>query len=78
MERRVSDISADQEVFEEAAPLYQNVLKASGFVSTIEYQGTATRTVGGSKNKRKRKILWCNPPFKKTVSTNVTATFLKL
>ena len=78
IERRVSDISADQQTFDGAAPLYQNALKSSGFASTIEYQEKATRATGRNRKNCRRKVIWFNPPFSKNVSTNVAATFLRL
>ena len=54
IERRGSDISADQQTFDEVVPLYQNSLKSSGFASTMNTRGRRhvlqegrERTVGG-------------------------------
>ena len=78
--RRISSISADKESFNHAAPLYNNALRKSEFTREIQYatetdQGTSNRK---AKRKRKRNIIWFNPPYSQSVKTNVGAAFLRL
>ena len=87
--KRISSISADEGVFNGDAPpppqppptptppppLYNDALHASGHAVNIEYVETEEKQ---SKHQRKRDIIWFNPPFSKSVSTNVGAAFLRL
>jgi len=74
--RRISDISCNQEMFDNAKPLYEKALKSSGFTENLIY--TRPKTPTPAKKNRKRKIIWFNPPFSKNVQTNVGKTFLNL
>ena len=72
--KRLSDISYDEEEFEKSAPLYQKALEESGFAHHLKYippQSSNRRT-------RRRNIIWFNPPYCKSVKTNVGRHFLKL
>ena len=78
--RRLSNISSTKEIFDKAAPTYQAALREAGYTYNLEYEEPSwdtTTTTQGRKN-RKRKIIWFNPPFSKTVKTNVGARFLQL
>ena len=77
IERRISDNSANQEVFEEAAPVYQAELDRCGFSHKLEYKPSSSQPSKPKKN-RKRKITWFNPPYSMDVATNVGKEFLKL
>ena len=72
--RRLCDISYDQEEFDKSAPMYQKALKESGFSHQLEY--TPPQTPGAKRNRRK--TIWFNPPFCKSVKTKVGSYFLKL
>ena len=75
--RRLTDISCDAEVFREAAPLYNNALRQSGFKEEVEYAGSRKANDPVVKA-RKRRITWFNPPYNKNVKTRVGHEFLKL
>lgn len=72
--QRLSKISSDQQIFTKAAPQYQQALKDSGYSEKIEYQEPRPKR----NPKRKRKITWFNPPFSKTVKTDIGKRFLKM
>ena len=76
--RRLTDISCDEGVFREAAPLYNNALKESGFKEDVEYAESRKVKEPVSRRKRARRITWFNPPFSKNVITRVGQKFLKL
>ena len=79
--KRISGLSADAETFTQAAPMYNNALRQSGFTEEVEYTediGTGQDVRMKRKAKRKRNIIWFNPPFSQNVKTNVGATFLRL
>ena len=74
--KRISDISSSKEIFDKAAPYYNNALKASGYEDTIEYN--PPNDEGNAERKRERNITWFNPPYNKNVQTNVAFKFLRL
>ena len=76
--RRLTDISNDAEVFREAAPLYNNVLKDSGFTDNGEYAIRPKEQGPTTKKNRSRKVTWFNPQYSKNVTTRIGQRFLKL
>ena len=75
--KRLSSISSDENMFKMAAPLYQEALTKSGYDFQLKFDPTAAEPRNKSKN-RKRNIIWFNPPFNLSVKTNVAAEFLKI
>ena len=73
--RRLSDLSSDEHIFDQAAPLYQAALKSSGFTDALKYGNSEP---GRARRNRARKIIWFNPPYSKNVSTNIGQRFLRL
>ena len=78
IERRLSDNSANEEVFKEAIPVYKAELERSGFTHKLEYRPGSDQTNTRKKGNRKRKITWFNPPYSKNVQTNIGKQFLNL
>ena len=76
MNRRLSKISANENVFNEAIPPYQNALNNSGYNYVMKYE-PEKETNTPPKN-RKRRILWYNPPWSANCSTKIGAKFLNL
>ena len=72
--KRISDRSCSKEEFDSAAPIYNNALKSCSFSEQLIYNQPSDRM----RRNRPRNILWFNPPFSKTVKTNVGQRFLKL
>ena len=75
--RRLTDISHDEEVFNSAAPLYNDALKKSGYSEKATYM-EGRKSDRRKRKSRERRITWFNPPFSKNVTTNVAHRFLKL
>ena len=71
---RLSKNSSNQEVFNTAKVEYEDALKKSGYNVDLKY----TDNKSEKPKTRKRNIIWFNPPFSKSVSTNVAKTFLQL
>ena len=59
--KRISEISSSEEIFNEAAPYYNGVLKSNGYKENINY--TPISDPERKRRIRKRKILWFNPPL---------------
>ena len=71
--RRLSSISSTKEIFDSAAPIYQAELSRAGYNHKLEFT-----EVEEPKRKRKRRIIWFNPPYCMSLKTNVGQKFLKL
>ena len=71
---RISRISSNKEVFDRAAPYYDQALQASGHKKKIAFGKKNTKP----KRTRKRQITWFNPPFSMNVKTNVAKRFLSI
>ena len=75
--RRISNISANEQVFRDAAPAYQDALKKSGYDHEMKYEPPKP-SQGKSKNRKRNNIIWFNPPWSVNCKTKVAATFLKI
>ena len=88
IEKRLSSISKNEEIFNDSIAEYQNALKNSGFKSKLQFQkqenneendNTKTKNKEKTKKKtRKRKVIYFNPPFNASVTTNVGKRFLDI
>ena len=75
--KRISSSSCDKTEFDKASPAYRDALKASGLNQPIEYTSNSPQcSRDQQRRKRSRKIIWFNPPFSQSVSTNVGQVFL--
>ena len=57
--RRLSRISANKDVFDAAAPIYQEALRKSGYSHKLAYEAPAEKTT--KKRCRKKPVTWFNP-----------------
>ena len=79
--KRLSSISCDEQAFQDAASPYEEALAASGFprkmcfVQPEQYQQKRRRD---HQRQRQRHITWFNPPFSRSVKTNIGRKFLSL
>ena len=73
--KRLSKISANKEIFDSASPLYQAALEENGYCHTLEFDPTATTN---RRRTRTRKVIYFNPPYSINVKTNIGAKFLRL
>jgi hypothetical protein len=81
--RRIATLSSDKQTFDSVAPTYNNALKQSNYKANLQYPTAETTPTTNSpsqneKRKRTRNIIWFNPPYSKTVRTNVARDFLRL
>ena len=74
--RRLSKISADKNIFDAAIPPYQEALSRSGYDHILEYIPDQDFTT--KKKNRRRSVTWFNPPFSMNVRSNVGKEFLSL
>lgn len=77
--KRLSQISSNKEVFDKCKEPYQKALNNSGFSYKLEYEeNEETTTNRNEKKKRSRNITWFNPPFNKQVTTHIGKQFLQI
>ena len=74
--RRLSNLSSDENMFNEVAPIYQKALENAGYKYKLKY--TPHQKQKKKNRNRKRDVCWWNPPFSKNVKTKVGAKFFKL
>ena len=75
--KRISALSSNEEIFDSVAPLYQDALNKAGYDFKLQFNPEIV-TQNKKSRCRKRNILWFNPPYSSSVKTNVGAKFLKL
>ena len=73
--RRLSEISSDAGVFDEAAKPYQEALGKSGYTFKLQFKPPQTSL---PKRNRSRNIIWFNPPYNRNVKSNIGRQFLRL
>ena len=74
IQKRLSLLSSSNKMFQTELPIYQEALLKAGYKDKLNYENKPKPV----KRKRKRKILWFNPPYSQSVKTNVGAKFLGL
>ncbi len=73
--KRLSNISSDENIFEQAKAPYQEALRKSGYNYTLEYSPTAENR---RRRRRTRNITWYNPPYSSNVKNNIGQRFLTI
>ncbi len=73
--RRLSAISSDENVFKKSTKIYQEALAKSGFNYELNFK---KEPENAEKPKRRRNITWYNPPFDLTVKTKIGKIFLEI
>ena len=73
---RLSKISANEEIFDRAAPVYQAELNKNGYQHTLKFDPPAAQEK--PKRSRNKNIIYFNPPYSVNVKTKIGQKFLKL
>ena len=76
IQKRLSTLSSNKEIFEKEVRPYQHELNKRGYKCKLEYKPTEPKD--SSEKKRKRKILYFNPPWMATVSTDIARTTFRI
>ena len=74
IETRLSKNSSNKNLFNNIKKDYNDALKLNGYNYDINY----TEECKSKKRNRKRNIIWFNPPYCKSVKTNIGKKFLKI
>ena len=75
--KRLSMLNANQELFDQAAPLYQEALDRGKHTHALSF-GQEEPTAPSSRRRRRRDVIWWNPPYSLNMETNIGARFLAL
>ena len=78
--KRISELSCNEAIFEESKKIYSDALAKSGYHEPLTYNTLNQNTEAHRKKKRNRprNILWFNPPYNSNVKTNVGKKFFNL
>jgi len=71
--KRLSNISSDENILEQAKVPYQEALRKSGYAYNLKYTPTDENN---RRKKRTRNITWYNPPYSSNVKNNIGQQFL--
>ena len=72
--KRLSELSCNQEEFNKTKPLYEDALSESNYKASLQFEKRQYNT----KRNRLLKVIWFNSPFSQNVKINIRKTFLKL
>ena len=80
IEKRISNISSSKEIFDTSKPIYEKTLNECGFQHKLLYQENVINNIDDNqeKKKRKRNIIWYNPPYSVNVKMNIGKLFFRL
>ena len=77
--RRINLLSSNKETFNEAAQTYNDALKRIDFNNRLKYEPPeSSKHFQTQRRHRQRHIIWYNPPYSKSVKTNIARDFLQL
>ena len=79
IEKYISETSSNIDVFNRSIKIYNDALHESNLKETLKFVIPAPKKNDeNQKHKRKRNIIWFNPPYLKNAKTNIGKTFLQL
>ena len=78
VEKRLFDLSSNEELFNSEKQQYEDALKASGYNKTLNYQNNNAQQGNQNRRQRSRKVHWFCPPYNSALATNIGKEFLKL
>ena len=75
--KRITDISCNQDIFDAVETTYEQALRSNGFNEELKYKNkdSEEQTRNEEKRKKRRKIIWFNPPFSLSVKINIGKLF---
>ena len=76
--KRLSMLSSNEGLFDQVAPMYQDALKKSKYEHDLKFSEEPVLEEGQRGKKRRREVIWWNPPYSMNVKTNIGAQFLAL
>ena len=77
--KRLSMLSSNEEVFKNSTKLHQEALEASGYKHKLKFEKQDLNTINKKKRRsRRRRIHWFNPPWDMNVATKVGKKFFEI
>ena len=76
--KRLNTISSSEEIFVSAIPPYQEALTRSGYSYKLHWIPRKYDSSPPLKKSRTRNVTWFNPPYDKTMETDIGKEFLGL
>ena len=76
--KRLTAISSDFTTFSESISPYQQALANSGYNHTLTFSQHNDDIEEAKPHKRKRNVTWFNPPYSRSVKTNIGKRFLNI
>ena len=76
--KRISDNSSSKDIFDKSILIYQNALYESGFKEELKYTPSDKNFEEENGQKTRRRKIWFNPPYSRSVKTNIGKNFLHL
>ena len=77
IQKRLSSLSSNEDIFNEVSPIYQEALNKAGYSFILRYVPPSSE-VRTKKRTRKREVIWWNPPYSMNVKTKVGENFFKI
>ena len=57
---------------------YETIVNKCGYDNKLKFEKPEHKTKTNQKHKRKRNLIWYNPPFSNSVKTNIRRKFINL
>ena len=80
IEKRLSQLSSSKDILYETTPYYEQCLASWGYNEKLTYQQQGENNENNKNigKNRKRNIIWFNPPYSKSLKTNIGKYFFRL
>ena len=76
IEKRLSNDSSDEKIFEESAIYYEDTLNKASYIDKLVYHASSASNQENKNKNHQRNVIWFNPPYSKRVTTRIVQSFL--
>ena len=76
--QRLNKRSSKEENFLKIKDEYETIMKKCGYDNKLKFEKHEQQPKTNQKHKRKRNVIWYNPPFSNSVKTNIGRKFINL
>ena len=77
IKKKLNTISSSEDEFDNSKDDYQKALFEAGYMDELKYDPEHNKTTRTSR-RRKRNMVWFNPPYSRNVATNIGKEFFNL
>ena len=78
IEKRLSNNSFDEKIFQESAIYYEDSLNKAGYIDKAAYHAPSASNQANKNKNRQRNVIWFNLPCSKNITTRIGQSFLYL